>query len=98
MLRSLERRRSASSRVQAQIPPEASEGPPGGGHATSSEVLQQVSGNRRVAQVLALEEHVDLAEGGAVGVGSLPALPHQVVDFLGAVGRLGQQNLARRAK
>lgn len=81
--------------LRVHVPPEGGERPPGDGqHAHATKVLQQVSGNRRVAQVLALKEHVDFPEGRAVGVGALPALAHQVVDLLGAVGRLRQQGLA----
>jgi len=48
---------------------------------------------RVVAEVLAREEHVDLAECGSIFVVSLPALAHQVVDLLRAQDRLGQQHL-----
>lgn len=81
--------------LRVHVPPEGGERPPGERqHAHAAKVLQQVSGNRRVAQVLALKEHVDFPEGRAVGVGALPALAHQVVDLLGAVGGLRQQGLA----
>ena len=47
-----------------------------------------------VAHVLALEKHVDLSEGGSLQLITIPTLPHQVVNLLGAEGRAGEEHLA----
>ena len=46
-----------------------------------------------VAHVLPLQEHVDFPERGPLALLPVPALPHQVVDLLGAVGGLRQVHL-----
>ncbi len=51
-----------------------------------------------VAHVLALQEHVDFAEGGAVGLLGVPTLAHQVVDLLGRALGLREVDLTRRVR
>ena len=46
-----------------------------------------------VAHVLPLQEHVDFPERGPLALLPVPALPHQVVDLLGAVRGLRQVHL-----
>ena len=48
-----------------------------------------------VAHVLPLQKHVDLPEGGARSLVSVPAFPHQVEDLPWAGSRLWQARLAR---
>jgi len=48
---------------------------------------------RRVAHVLALEEHVDFTERRPVDFNAVPTLDHEVVDLTGAVGRLTEHNV-----
>ena len=48
---------------------------------------------RRVAHVLALQEHVDLAERWSMQLDAVPALDHQIVDLARTVGRLTEHHV-----
>ena len=50
-------------------------------------------GRRRVAHVLALKEHMDLAERRPLQLDAVPALDHQVVDLARTVGRLSEHDV-----
>lgn len=45
------------------------------------------------AETLALEKHVDFAEGRPLGVVPAPTLAHQVVNLAGTAGRLSQSDV-----
>ena len=48
---------------------------------------------RRVSHVLALQEHVNLAERRPVDLDTVPALDHKVVDLTRTVGRLTEHHV-----
>lgn len=51
---------------------------------------RSISGRGRVAEVLPLQEHGDFPEGRPLGLLASPTVQHQIVDILGARGRLRQ--------
>lgn len=93
VLCSLQRWDGALTRLLKCVPSEACKGPARGGQAPPVQVLQQVSGNRRITQVFPLQEHVNLTESWAVSIWPLPALTHKVKDLLRTIGGLRQQYL-----
>lgn len=60
-------------------------------HVHGAEI--SVASDRLVAQVLSLQEEVNLAEVGSARVVALPALAHQIVNFRGTIYGTRQQNL-----